>query len=388
MKYFTYIFRNIRRNKLRSLLTIASVAVCLFLASILASFNAITEEAASGTKDFHRLVTMSSQGLGAAVPIARLDDIRRIDGVEYATTFSWYGGKLGEEVQPFAQFGVDAQTVFKVYEELIVPEDQKKAFVDDRAGCVIGRKMANERKFQVGDKIPLQGTIYPFNLDLTVRGIYDSPPRSDGRMCFFHWEYLEEGLKRDYKGDRSGNAGVIMIKAKSGDIMPTLTKQIDASYANSDTPTKTQTAEAFSKMFSEYFGNFKDVITLVGMVVVLSLIFVTGNAMAMAMRERTTEMAVLKAIGFSNGRIMFLVLAEATIIATLGGVVGSLGSKLALDAYDLSKFFAGFLAFFYIPWSVALTGLAVSVGIGFLSGLVPAISAARLSVISGLRKVV
>ncbi len=388
MKYFTYIFRNIRRNKLRSFLTIASVSACLFLASILASFTAINEEAASGTRDFNRLVTMSSQGLGAVVPIVRLNEIRGLGGVEFATPFSWYGGKLGEEIQPFAQFGVDAETIFKVYEELVVPPEDQKAFIQDRAGCVIGRKMATERKYQVGDKIPLKGTIYPFNLDLTVRGIYDSPPKSDGRMCFFHWDYLEEGLKRDFKGDRAGNAGVIMIRCNNSKVMPDLSKNIDAAYSNSDTPTKTQTEEAFSKMFAEYFGNFKDVISLVGIVVVLSLIFVTGNAMAMAMRERTTEMAVLKAIGFSNGRIMFLVLAESTLIAAAGGLIGAVGSKLMLDAYDISKFFAGFLAFFYVPWSVALIGLAVSIGIGFLSGLIPAISAARLSVINGLRKVV
>ena len=140
MKYFSYILRNARRNKLRSMLTIASVAVCLFLASILASFSAVNEDAASGVKNFNRIVTMSSQGLGAIVPIARINDIRALDEVEVATPFSWYGGKLGDEVMPFAQFGVDPENVFKVYEELVVPDDQKKDFAKDRAGCVIGRR--------------------------------------------------------------------------------------------------------------------------------------------------------------------------------------------------------------------------------------------------------
>lgn len=388
MKYLSYIFRNARRNKLRSLLTIASVAFCLFLASILTAFTAVSDEAASGTKIYNRMVTMSSQGLGAVVPVARLNDLRALPEVEFATTFSWYGGKLGEEVMPFVQFGVDPENVFKVYGELEVPAEQQKAFIENRSGCVIGRKLANERKYSIGDKIPLIGTIYPFNLDLTVVGIYDSPPKSDGRMCFFNWSYLEEGLKRDFKGTQAGNAGIIVMKCKSADEIPKLVKKIDASYANSDTPTKSQSEEAFAKMFNEYFGNLKDVISLVGFVVVLSLIFVTGNAMAMAMRERTMEMSILKAIGFSNGRIMYLVLAEAILISGIGGVIGGIGSKLFFDMFDATKFTSGFLAFFYIPWYVALICLAVSVFIGFASGLIPAVNAWRLSVISGLRKIV
>jgi putative ABC transport system permease protein len=170
--------------------------------------------------------------------------------------------------------------------------------------------------------------------------------------------------------------------------MPSLSKKIDDLYVNSDFPTRTQTEEAFSKMFSDMLGDLKYAIYGIGMAVVVSLLFVAGNAMAMAMRERTTEVAVLKAIGFPSGLVLFLVLTEAVLVAGLGGAIGALGSKALFDLVDISPYTGGFLPFFFISWNVALFGLAVSLFIGLISGLFPAILAANSSVINGLRKVV
>jgi putative ABC transport system permease protein len=248
--------------------------------------------------------------------------------------------------------------------------------------------LAEDRGLKVGDRLPLEDGVYPYNLDLTIRGIYDGPANRDRRMCVYHWEYLDEGLKRDAKGQGAGNAGIIVIKCQNGDVMTSLSRKIDAQYLNSDTPTRTQTEEAFGKMFAEMMGDLQGMMRNIGLAVVFSLFCVSGNAMAMALRERTTEVAVLKAIGFSKGLVIFLVLAEAVLVSGLGGVLGAIGSKLLFDAVDISPYSGGFLPFFFISWSTALMGLAVSLFIGFASGFIPAINAARLSVVNGLRKVV
>src|SRR5262249_22660679 len=156
-----------------------------------------------------------------------------------------------------AQFAIDADKIFTIMDEFTIPPDQLKAFKEDRAGCVIGRKLADERKIKVGDPMPLKGDIYPFNLNMTVRGIYDGPSNRDLRMCMFHWTYLDEGLKRDFQGRGAGNAGIVYVKCKDSAVMAPLSKKIDDFYRNSDTPTRTLTEEAFGKMFAEMFGDMR-----------------------------------------------------------------------------------------------------------------------------------
>jgi putative ABC transport system permease protein len=388
MKFLHYILRNIFRNPVRTVLTVASTSVTLFLLMILVSFVSINGEVASTLRVFNRIIVMSSQGFAQPVPIARVREIAAIDGVVATTPFSWYGGKYGEEVVPFAQFGIDPDTIFTIYDELTIPPDQLKAFREDKAGCVIGKKLAEDRGWKIGDPLPLKGDIYPFNLNMTIRGIYDGPANRDRRMVMFHWAYLDEGMKRDFPSNRSGNAGIVVVKCKNGDVMASLGKKIDEAYRNTDTPTRTQTEEAFNKMFGEMIQGFHILIGGIGLAVVFSLIFVAGNAMAMALRERTTEIAVLKAIGFGKNQVLFLVLAEAMIVSGIGGVLGSFGCKLLCDVVDVAKFTAGFLPFFYVSLTTALIGVTLSLIVGFCSGLVPAVLAARSSVINGLRKVV
>jgi len=388
MKYLRYILRNARRNPVRSLLTIASVAISLFLMMILLSFLAVANDSARSTRMQNRLITISSQGLAQPVPIALAGQVEAMEGVEAVSPLSWFGGNYNEEQMPFAQFGVDAGTIFAIYSEFTVPPAQLEAFRGDRAGCVIGRKLAQERNIKPGDPLPLKGTIYPFDLDLTVRGIYDGPSNQDLRAVWFHWDYLEEGLKRDFQGRGSGNAGALVVKVADADLLPTVSRAIDDAMRNSDTPTRTQTEEAFVKIFLEMYGDIRGLIRNVGLAVVFSLMCVAGNAMAMSMRERTTEVAVLKAIGFGKRLVLVLVLVEAVLISGLGGVLGALGSKLLFDVWDLSRYASSIMPVFYIPWPTALLGLGVSLLIGLVSGIVPAVRAAQLSVIDGLRRVV
>ena len=399
MKYLTYILRNARRNPVRTGLTIASTSICLLLMMILLSFFAMNTEATSSTRIYNRIVTMNANGFAGMLPVSRVRQIAAMEGVEAATPFQWYGGKYHDEVMPFAQFGIDADTVFTVLDEYSVPADQLADFKANKDGAVIGRKLAQDRKLKIGDPLPLKGDIYPVDLNLTIRAIYDGDSKRDLRMCFFHYEYLDELLKQTTmagsggslataSSQRSGNAGSIFIKCRNADVMTTLCKKVDDEYHNTEFPTRTQTEEAFGKMFAEMLGDLKNTVYWIGAAVVVSLLFVAGNAMAMSMRERTTEVAVLKAIGFNKGLVLFLVLSEAVLVAGLGGAMGTLGSKFFFDYVDISPYSGGFLPFFYVPWNVVFLGLAVSLFVGLVSGLVPAVLAANSSVIDGLRKVV
>ena len=397
MKYLTYILRNIRRNPVRSALTVASTSICLFLMMILVSFFAMSDEVNASTRVHNRVATLNANGFAGMIPIARVKEIASIDGVLVATPFSWYGGKYKDEILPFAQFCVDPQTVFEVLEEYTIPPDQLKAFRENKDACVIGRKLAEEKKLQIGDPLPLKGDTYPVDLNLIVRGIYDGPADRDLRMCFIRFDTFDEGLKRVVIGSGgmrpasarvSGNAGMIFAKCKNAAIMPAVCKAIDDLYRNSDFPTRTQTEEAFGKMFEEMMGDLRGMIRIIGLAVVFSLLCVAGNAMAMSMRERTAEVAVLRAIGFEKGLILFLVLTESILVSGFGGALGTLGCKALCEVVDISRFMAGFMPFYYIPWSVALQGLGVSLFIGFASGFVPAIRAANLSVVDGLRRVI
>lgn len=387
MKYLGLVLRNARRNPIRTFLTVASLTVSLFLSMILLSFATVGGEAAQSVRGHDRIMVMSSQGFATPVPIARVHDVEQLPEVVTCMPFSWYGGKYNEETMPFAQFGVDPARFFEIYDEYSMPEDQKAAWKADRAGCIIGRKLAEDRKLKVGDPMPLKDGVYPFNLNLTIRGIYDGPPKRNLRVCYFDWSYLDEGL-RNGGGGGSGNAGTIVARCKGVDQMTAACRKIDAMTLSSDTPTRTQSEEAFLNMFNEMAGDFKGIIIAIGLAVGVSLLCVAGNAMAMALRERTTEVAVLKAIGFQKPLVIALILAEAMLVAGLGGLFGAIGCKLLWDFVDFSKLTGGFIAFFYVPWATALLGLGASLAIGLASGLVPAIRAANLSVVDGLRKVV
>jgi putative ABC transport system permease protein len=386
MKYLPLIIRNVFRNKIRSLFTGASIAVSLFLVVMLYSFLSVQDEMTEATKIYNRLIAMNVQGLTGNVPIAYVDRIRRIPGVKSATPFSWFGGKYRDEKIVFGQFGVDAQAVPEVYPDYEIPPDQLKAWQEDKTGCVVGSVIARNKEWKIGDKIPLKGDIYPVNLELTVRGIYDGPSSTDREMLWFHFEYLDEALKK-VDSTQAGNAGIVVLEAESAAIMPELAKTVDSTFASSDAPVRAMTEKQFQQSFMEMMGNVRGFIKYTSIAVVVALLCVSANTMAMALRERTREIALFKAIGFPQSTILGLFLAEAVAIGMLGGVMGAFGAKLLFGAVDFSKIIPG-LAWLYVPWSTALWAVALATGIGFVSGIIPAYRAANVSVIEGLRKVV
>jgi putative ABC transport system permease protein len=332
-----------------------------------------------------RIVVMNSQGFSGQVPIAYVDRVCGIPGIVAATPYAWYGGNYKEEQMPFAQFATDPRSVFNVWDEYQIDPDQLAAWRETRSGCVVDRRLAAKRKWQIGERIPLQGTFYTFNLDLVLCGVFDSPKNTDS--LWFHWQYLDEGLKQ-MNARGTGNAGTIFAKTARADDMSAISKAIDERFASSENPTRTQTEAAFAQMFADMLGNIQAYIRNIGLAVAFSLTLVAANAMAMSMRERTTEIAVLKAIGFSRGRVLVTVLGEACSITLLGGLLGiAIGCLCLQTLHQVNSQFFPF-AIYEMLGSWLLWLLAVAAGIGVASGMVPAVRAAQLSVIDGLRRVI
>jgi putative ABC transport system permease protein len=386
MKYLPLILRNVMRNKIRSLFTGFSIAISLFLVVTLYSLITAQEESVDSNSLSNRIAVLHEAGLAGQLPIAYVDRIRRIPNVTYVAPMSWFGGNYREETTQFAQFATDPNVIFDVYPELTIPPDQLEAWQKDKTGCVVGALIARNKGWTLGSKIPLQGNIYPADLEFTVRGIYDGPTTMDRGWLLFHFDYLDESL-RALNVPNSGNAGIVMLRAASAAKMTEVMQAITAAFESSDAPVKPLTEKQFAASFMEMMGNVRGFIRMTATAVVLALLCVAANTMAMSVRERTREIALLKAIGFSQPTVLGMFLAESVVIGLLGGVLGALGSKLLFASVDLSTIDAG-LGMFYIPWRTALWGLALAAVVGLFSGLIPAWRAARVSVVDGLRKVV
>ena len=386
MKLLTYIWRNVTRNKLRSSLTILSVGFSLALMTILYGYLAMQDVAAAEATKHDRVAVLNKLGFAAILPISYVDRISNMEGVASATPFSWFGGNYKSQQALFAQFGVDPQHVFDIFAEYTIAEDQLAEFQRDRQACVVDKSLAEQMQWTVGDRIPLEGTIYPYDLDLHLVGTFQAPSRTGS--LWFNWNYLDEELKK--AGSFTGNAGMIYARCRVTEDVPAVCEEIDAKFVNSENATRTRTEAAFQRMFADMLGDVQSYIRYISLAVVFALALVAATAMAMSMRERTTEVAVLKAIGFSKQRVLALVLGESTLIAILGGILGILGGLGALQMLSNVPIAA---AMFPIPvssligpWLVAL--VLVAAAIGFVSGVVPAALAARLSVVDGLRRIV
>jgi putative ABC transport system permease protein len=387
MKLLTYIWRNVTRNKLRSGLTILSVGFSLALMTILYGYLAMQKVAQADAETHDRIVVLNKLGFAAPMPIAHVEHITKMEGVAAATPFAWFGGNYKSERALFAQFAVEPKVAFEVFDEYKIAGDQVAAFKKDKRGCVADKRLVQQMGWKLGERIPLEGTIYPTDLDLRLVGIYEAPANTGS--LWFNWNYLDEELKKG-AADFSGNAGSIYAKCRVADEVAIISEEIDADFANSENATRTRTEAAFQRMFAEMLGDVQTYIRYISIAVVFALALVAATAMAMSMRERTTEVAVLKAIGFSKQRVLAMVLGESTLIAILGGLLGIAGGLGALQLLSSVPIAA---ALFPIPVSALvgmwLAGLVVVAAlIGFVSGLVPAVLAAQLSVVNGLRRVV
>lgn len=383
MKFRGLIFANLFRKKLRLILTIGSFAVALFLFAFLAVVRGAFTRGAD-IEGADRLVTINRVSIIQPLPLAYRDKIQRIPGVQAVTHNNWFGGVYQDEKNFFPQFVIDVENQRRVIPELVVPDDQWQNFVKDRQGGIAGAKTAQRFGWKIGDRIPIKNVAYgvsgtwEFNLD----GIYHSQRTGgDESQFWFQWDYFEERMPERFKG----NVGWYVVKLDSPDKAVSVAKAIDDMAANSSFETKTETESEFAASWVKQFGNIQLLIITIGSVVFFTLLLVTGNTMAISVRERIGELAVLKAIGFSDRWVLFFVLAEALTIALVGGLLGLGVALLAIPA--LGAALNGLLPTLILSPAVLSSGLAIALLVGAIGGILPGIGAMRLRVVDAIRRV-
>jgi putative ABC transport system permease protein len=367
MKYAKLIFKNILRNKRRTLLTISSLVVSLFLiislATILTEFERGTEEASP-----LRLVSRHAVSLGFVIPMAHMEKMKAVPGVKDVMPFNWFGGIYKDERNFFANFAVDARKLRDVVAEVKSSDAEWQAFINDRQGALVGKKLVTLYGFTPGQRITLKSPIYNAEVEFIIRGVYTG---SDEKTLYFHYDYLNE-LLPEWAKDK---VSTFSILANTAEDVPRVAQQIDSIFANTDAPTKTESEREFALSFQTMMGGVKQFLYGIMAAITFSLLLVMGNTMAMTVRERTKEVGTLKAIGFQRGTITTMFLAESLIVACIGAGLGIGAAALLFNSIDLSLYIPNFISF--VP-----TGrtLAAAFGLSILVGLISVIySAYRVS---------
>jgi putative ABC transport system permease protein len=379
MKYFRLLRVSLLRKKFRTSLTIGSFAVAMFLFGLLitirTSFNQGVEVAGAD-----RIIVMNRITFIQPLPQAYAGRLTVIPGIQEITPATWFGGIYQDEKNFFPQFAIDPESWHVMYPEYVVPDDQWKTFLNDREGAVVGEGTAKRFGWKVGDRIPLKGAIYTGNWEFNIDGIYKGAQKADDTTQFwFHYDHLNESPAMFYKN----TVGWYVVRLNNPDDATTVVKKIDDTFANSSYETKSATELAFAAGFAKQTGNIEFLMLSIGAIVFFTLLLVTGNTMAIAVRERTPELAILKALGYSNSFILIYVIAESVSIAVIGGVIGlGLAKLVTLGGSPVPSM----LPLFYLPMGQAGYGVIVALVIGGLAGLIPAITASRLRVVDALRK--
>ncbi|MFH1175838.1 MAG: FtsX-like permease family protein [Acidobacteriota bacterium] len=379
MKYLHLILANLRRKKIRTALTVGSFAVALFLFGMLVAIHAAFYQGVA-VAGADRLVVINKTSLIQPLPISYRERLAALNGVKSVTFASWFGGVYQDERNFFVQFAVDTETYRDMFNEFVIPDDQWRSFVADREGAVVGAGTAARYGFKVGDRIPIKGTIFPGTWEFNIRAIYTGKRADDDVSQFwFHYKYLEERGPRWF----GGLVGWYTVRLANPDDAPQVVKAIDERFANSPFETKTETERAFAAAFVKQMGNIELLIITIGTVVLFTLLLVTGNTMAIAVRERVAEIAVFKTVGFTDLGLLALVLAESAMIAVAGGVIGVLAARGVTPG--LNRAFSGMS--FYLSGANLALGVGLALVVGLAAGALPALSAMRLRVVDALRRV-
>jgi putative ABC transport system permease protein len=375
-----FVTKSAFRNKRRSLLTIASIAFSLLLLSIMLSVWRSFYIDKGAPDSALRIMTRHKVSLANFLPIYYRDKIRAIPGVVRVVPMTWFGGKYIDDKPEnfFAQFATDPDEYFDVAADKIMPADQLKAWKADRAGCVVDTVLANKHHWKIGDHVHLQGTIFPVNLDLTVRGIYTIDPPSSN--LYFHTKYLEESV--DWFKD---TAGFYFTRVDKPEDMPTVAHAIDDEFHSTPVPTKSESEQAFKLDFIATLGNVKAFILSICGAVVFTMLLVCANTMAMSVRERTREVAVLRTLGFTRRRILKLLLGESIAVALIGGVIGVLVSIVVI-AY-MARPGIGLPVSMHMTAYTGLVVMLVAAFVGLVSALVPSYRASHVGIVDGLRHI-
>jgi len=376
--------KNALRHKLRTGLTIVGIVVAIGAFGLLRTVVDAWYAGANASSSA-RLVTRSSVSLVFPLPLTYVAKIRQVEGVQGVSWANWFGGVYVSERNFFPQFAIDAPTYLDMYPEFILSPAERKAFLVDRQGAIVGRKLADQYGWKVGDQIPLRGTIYPGTWTFNLRGIYDGAEKgTDQSTMYFHFDLLNETIKKLYPR-RADQAGVFIVQLKDPSRAAEVSTAIDATFKNSLAETLTETEKAFQLGFVAMTEAILLAIEAVSYVVILIIMAVMANTMAMTARERRAEYATMKAIGFSSAFVGLLILAESLVIALLGGAIG-----IALTfpvAAAFAEKMGTLFPIFFVSEQTVLMQLSAALLIGVVAAAVPAWHVARVRVVDGLRAV-
>jgi len=383
VRYLPLLLAGFRRKRLRSFFTLASVLVAFVLFGFL---GAVRQAFSMGVEvsGIDRLVMLNKISLIQPLPFSYLDRILGVQGVTRVTHCTWFGGIYQDPKNFFPQMAVVAEPFLAMYDEFLLPEDQKRAWIDDRTGAIAGRATAERFGWKVGDRIPIQATVwrrkdgapaYEFNL----RGIYDGAEKGvDTTQLLFHHKYFDEARLFLH-----GYVGWYVIRIDDPARAAEIAQSLDREFENSAAETKTSTEKAFVQAFANQVGDIGAILRAILSAVFFTLLLVAGNTAAQSVRERTSELAVLKTLGFTNRQVLALVLAESLLLALLGGGIGMLIAWSLISRGDPTN---GALPIFFLPVRDAVLGALLALSLGVFAGALPARTAMRLRIVDALRK--
>jgi len=382
-----FVWKSGMRNKRRTILTMLCVALTLFVLSTLVTFVNELDRRLDETSA-HRMVTHNAVVWIYPIPERYLAQIEKVPGVAAVTSLTFYGGTYIDRAHTdFAQFSCDARSLFDVFPELSISAEEKQAFIQDPAGAVVGRRKAEKHGWKIGDRISLQGSIMPVDMDLTVRGIFSGTDQDEANV-YFHHSYLDDVVEAE-RGMKGGLGEVLTYytRATSAEIVPRVSRDIDALFQNTDKPTRTETEKAFQMSFVSLLGNIKHLIAIISGLLLFTILLVTANTMAMSVRERTREIAVLKSLGFRRRKVLVMLMSEGILITVAGGLVGCLASAVLFGVVDLAPFTQGRFQYLDVSWGIIGFGLLVAAMVGLVSTGIPSYRATNITVAAGLRRV-
>jgi len=375
-----FVTKNAFRNKRRSLLTVLSIAFSLLLLTLMMTIWRAFYLDEGSAESAERLVVRHRVSLTFNLPGFYREKIRAVPGVVAVTPVSWFGG-IYKDQKPenfFAQFGTDPDEFFNVYRDIQMPADQRTAWQRDRQGVIVDDTLANKYGWKLGDRIVLQGTIYPIDLELYVRGIFSSYP--DDKAVYFNAKYVEEAV--DFFKCRAGTFTI--LAASPGDVSR-IASAVDDMFRNSPQPTKTESEKAFGLEFVAMLGNVKAFILMICLAVVFATLLVSANTMAMSIRERTREVAVLKTLGFTRQSVLGLFVSEAVALAIAGGLIGI--SLAYFLIYGVSH--SPYMSFYNMKVTLGMWVIALFISslVGLASSLIPSYHASKVNIVDGLRHI-
>ena len=375
-KMWRLLLKNLFRNKRRTLLTASSVAVSLFLLSWLAIVYTALGAPLQNADTIPIMMVRRSAGIIFPLPMSYGARIRAVPGVTACASLDWFGGYWKDPANQFANFAVDAENVFAVQFASSIPPEQKEAFVRDRTGAVAGRQLATRFGWKVGDRITLLGSPWGFTPELTLRGIFTGGPEDH---LWFHWEYLNESI------GRLNQVGLYWVRLDKPENASRVGQTIDQMFRNTANETKTESLSAFLLGFIALLGNVRLIIAIIGSAVTFAILLVVANTMAMSIRERTSEAAVMRSLGFRAGHILGLFVGESLLVTLAGTLVGVGGAKLLANALALSNI----TQFVFADMRMRPETLAFCSGLALFIALLasgwPAYRAARVNIAEALR---